>query len=241
MTRKIAYAKIPTVANNPATLLSDSYRLNTQQQSKLAKPQASTQPGNPPADDGDWLPLRDACRLLDVSDTTLRQWANSGYLRVYRTPGGHRRFLRRDLESLTGAAPAPAEPGRADEGPALRRIRRGLTRSSVTQQPWFQSVEDEGRDRMRLFGRRLLSLLMQEPGPRRQQQELLAEARLLGQEYGSEMWERGVGLADTAEAFVFFRTMVLDTAPAGSWPRILETSDRVLIGVCAAYQRAAAS
>ena len=185
------------------------------------------------------MSLRDACRLLDVSDTTLRQWANSGYLRVYRTPGGHRRFLRRDVESITGAAPAP-DAGRPAEAPALRRIRRGLTRSSVTQQPWFQGVEPEGRDRMRLFGRRLLSLLMQEPGPRRQQQELLAEARLLGQEYGSEMSERGVGLSDTAEAFVFFRTMVLDTAPAGAWPRILETSDRVLIGVCASYQRAAA-
>lgn len=203
----------------------------------LVKMRQPAEPGSPPADDGDWLSLRDACRLLDVSDTTLRQWANSGYLRVYRTPGGHRRFLRRDVESLTGAAPEPAS--RAGEGPALRRIRRGLTRNSVTRQPWFQSVEDEGRDRMRLFGRRLLSLLMQEPGPRRQQQELLAEARLLGQEYGSEMCERGVALPDTAEAFVFFRTMVLDTAPAGSWPRILETSDRVLVGVCASYQRAA--
>ena len=203
-------------------------------------------PDNQPAGDGEWLSLRDACRLLDVSSTTLRQWADAGYLRVYRTPGGHRRFLRRDVESLTGAAPdgaEPAHPGHvreeAPEGPALRRIRRGLTRNSVTQQPWFQSVEPEGRDRMRLFGRRLLSLLIQEPGPRRQQQELLAEARLLGQEYGSEMSDRGVGLTDTAEAFVFFRTMVLDTAPAGSWPRILETSDRVLVGVCASYQRAA--
>ena len=33
-----------------------------------------------------WLSLRDACRLLDVSNTTLRQWADNGYLRVYRTP-----------------------------------------------------------------------------------------------------------------------------------------------------------
>ena len=90
---------------------------------------------------------------------------------------------------------------------------------------------------MRLFGRRLLSLLLQEAGPRRQRQELLAEARMLGQEYGSEMSERGVGLTDTVEAFVFFRTMVLDTAPAGTWARILETSDRVLAGVCASYQR----
>ena len=192
---------------------------------------------------GDWLSLRDACRLLDVSDTTLRQWADAGHLRVYRTPGGHRRFLRQDVEALTGAA-HPSLKQAIDnngEGPALRRIRRRLSQDSVHQQPWFQGIEPEGHDRMRLFGRRLLSLLMQEPGPRRRRQELLDEARVLGQEYGSEMSERSVALIDTVEAFVFFRTMVLDTAPAESWSRILETSDRVLFGVCSSYQRAAGS
>ena len=64
---------------------------------------------------------------------------------------------------------------------------------------------------------------------------------MLGQEYGSEMLERDVALTDTVEAFIFFRTMVLDSAPASSWSRILETSDRVLAGVCASYQRAAES
>jgi hypothetical protein len=94
---------------------------------------------------------------------------------------------------------------------------------------------------MRLFGRRLLSLLMQESGPRRRRQELLGEARMLGQEYGSEMLERNVALTDSVEAFIFFRTMVLDSAPAASWSRILETSDRVLAGLCASYQQSGVS
>ncbi len=193
--------------------------------------------------DGEWLSLRDACRMLDVSDTTLRQWADAGHLRVYRTPGGHRRFLRQDVESLTATRRPSPEPARDDsgEGPALRRIRRRLTQDSVHQQPWFQATEAEGNDRMRLFGRRLLSLLLQESGRRRRRQELLDEARMLGQEYGSEMVERDVTLTDTVEAFIFFRTMVLDSAPAASWSRILETSDRVLAGVCTSYQRAAGS
>ena len=192
--------------------------------------------------EGDWLSLREARSLLDVSDTTLRQWADDGHLRVYRTPGGHRRFLREDVESLTRAPRPPQESDGRDsrEAPALRRIRRRLSQDRVTQQPWFQAVEPEGHDRMRLFGRRLLSLLMQQPGTRRQRLELLAEARVLGQEYGSEMLERNVSLTDTVEAFVFFRTMVLDSADTGSWSSILETSDRVLAGVCSSYQRAAA-
>ena len=185
-----------------------------------------------------WLSLRDACRLLDVSNTTLRQWADNGYLRVYRTPGGHRRFLRDDVDSFANAPERAQEQGRGDaiEGSALRKIRRSLSRNDVLQQPWYQSVEEEGKVRMRLFGRRLLSLLLQEAGPRRRRQELLEEARLLGREYGTEMSERGATLKDTIEAFVFFRTMVLDSTNPGTWGRIIEAADKVLVGMAASYE-----
>ena len=185
-----------------------------------------------------WLSLRDACRLLDVSNTTLRQWADNGYLRVYRTPGGHRRFLRDDVDSFANAPERAQEQGRGDaiEGSALRKIRRSLSRNDVLQQPWYQSVEEEGKVRMRLFGRRLLSLLLHEAGPRRRRQELLEEARLLGREYGTEMSERGVTLKDTIEAFVFFRTMVLDSTNPGTWGRIIEAADKVLVGMAASYE-----
>jgi len=185
-----------------------------------------------------WLSLRDACHLLDVSNTTLRQWADNGYLRVYRTPGGHRRFLRDDVESFANSPEQTQEHGRGDaiEGSALRKIRRNLGRNDVLQQSWYQSVEEEGKDRMRLFGRRLLSLLLQDSGPRRRRQELLVEAHLLGREYGTEMSERGVTLKDTIEAFVFFRTMVLDSTNPSSWSRIIEAADRVLVGLADSYE-----
>ena len=185
-----------------------------------------------------WLSLRDACRLLDVSNTTLRQWADNGYLRVYRTPGGHRRFLREDVESFANAPEQAQEQGREDaiEGSALRKIRRSLGRNDVLQQSWYQSIEEDGKVRMRLFGRRLLSLLLQEAGPRRRRQELLEEAHLLGREYGTEMSDRGVTLKDTIEAFVFFRTMVLDSTNPGTWSRIIEAADRVLVGMADSYE-----
>ena len=195
---------------------------------------------NPIVEKSQWLSLRDACRLLDVSNTTLRQWADNGYLRVYRTPGGHRRFLRDDVESFANAPEQAQEQGREDaiEDSALRKIRRSLSRNDVVKQSWYQSVEEEGKDRMRLLGRRLLSLLLQESGPRRRRQELLEEAHMLGREYGTEMSERGVSLKDTIEAFVFFRTMVLDSTNSGAWNRIIEAADRVLVGMADSYQDA---
>jgi hypothetical protein len=109
----------------------------------------------------------------------------------------------------------------------------------VLQQPWYQSVEEEGKVRMRLFGRRLLSLLLQDAGPRRRRQELLEEAQMLGREYGTEMSERGVTLKDTIEAFVFFRTMVLDSTNPSTWGRIIEAADKVLVGMAASYEDSA--
>lgn len=192
----------------------------------------------PPQEKSKWLTMRDACRLLDVNKATLRQWADNGHLRVYRTPGGHRRFLSEDVMSLTNTARTDA--GRAPEseveGSALRLIRRRLQGESVIRQPWYQSVQEDGRDRMRLFGRRMLTLLVHEPQVRRQRQEALAESNVLGREYGTEMSEKGVSLKDTLEALVFFRSMVLDSADPKSWSHILELADRVMVGVAESYE-----
>ncbi len=185
-----------------------------------------------------WLSLGEGCRLLQVNEATLRQWADHGHLRVYRTPGGHRRFYRDDVLALTKSNPAPQEStSQAQrEGSTLRRIRRRLTHEDVARQPWYQSVETEGRDRMRLFGRRLLSLLLQEAQSRRRRQETLEEAVMLGHEYGAEMADRQVSLKNTTEAFIFFRTMVIDSAKSGSWEQVLEIADRVLVGIVESYQ-----
>ena len=194
------------------------------------------------ADRTQWLSLREACDLLQVSQVTLRHWADAGHLRVYRTPGGHRRFAREDLVALTQHRPEAHSTETTDklEDAALRRIRRRLSHEEVARQSWYQSVEEEGRDRMRLFGRRLLSLLVQGLPRRRgsgRRQQVLAEALMLGHEYGAEMSERSVPLKDTVEAFIFFRTLVLDSTGNDTWGPTLELADQVLVGVVESYQK----
>lgn len=189
-----------------------------------------------------WLSLREACDLMQVSQVTLRQWADAGHVKVYRTPGGHRRFSRDDLLAITQRPTSGqvSESAERLEDAALRRIRRRLSHEEVARQSWYQSVEEEGRDRMRLFGRRLLSLLVQGLPQRRasgRRQEILAEALMLGHEYGAEMSERGVPLKDTVEAFIFFRTLVLDSNNSAAWAPILQLADQVLVGVVESYQR----
>ncbi len=190
-----------------------------------------------------WLSMGEASRILEVNEATLRQWADNGYLRVYRTPGGHRRFLRDDVTALTSGSESPQAAVRGNslggnslEGNALRRIRRRLHQDTVARQPWYQSIDEDGRVRMRLFGRQLLTLLMQENPAGRRRQRALDESVVMGREYGLEMADRGVTLKDTVEAFVFFRTLVLDSADHGSWNRILDLADRMLLGVVESYE-----
>lgn len=78
----------------------------------------------------------EAAGWLDVSVKTVQQWVESGVLKAWKTPGGHRRIttqsvvqlLRQRLQSTCESAPAPA-PGRSprsilvvDDDPNIRKL-----------------------------------------------------------------------------------------------------------------------
>ena len=46
------------------------------------------------------LSTSQAARELGVSLGTVRRWADMGYLRAYRTPGGQRRFSAEQIETF---------------------------------------------------------------------------------------------------------------------------------------------
>ena len=52
------------------------------------------------ADGESWLRLGEAAALIGISINTLRRWSDAGRLTCYRSPGGHRRYRRRDVETL---------------------------------------------------------------------------------------------------------------------------------------------
>jgi excisionase family DNA binding protein len=63
------------------------------------------------------LTPNEVAEMLMVNPVTVRQWAARGLLRSLTTPGGHRRFLLRDVEEFArsrGSAPVPRSSGRPD-------------------------------------------------------------------------------------------------------------------------------
>ena len=73
------------------------------------RPQTSRAPRRQAGGGPEWLTLGQAASYLGVAQSTIRKWSDSGRLSAFYTPGGHRRFRRRDLDAfLAGSRGGPA-------------------------------------------------------------------------------------------------------------------------------------
>ena len=198
-----------------------------------------------------WVNLGRACEILGVNESTMRRWADSGQVRCFRTPGGHRRFAEADLVALTESG---AHAEHELETAAVRRIRRQL-HSGRDGAGWYSAIEADERDALRPLGRRLVELvgdyIAGGRGVRRSQIE--EEVDSIGRSYGQLLREQNTPLLQAMEAFTFFRRSLDDTArqlaernrmsaeqAAKARADIAGLADRVLLGVTAAYDAVSA-
>jgi DNA repair protein RadD len=61
-----------------------------------------------------FLNVGEAAAYVGVSAASLRKWSNEGFVPVYRTPGGQRRFIRGDLDEFLRAMRDRAAGGIGD-------------------------------------------------------------------------------------------------------------------------------
>src|SRR5881398_2808788 len=62
----------------------------------------------PAGSDTDWMTLGQAAQYLGVAQSTIRKWSDLGRVPTFYTPGGHRRYRRRDLDAfLERSGPSP--------------------------------------------------------------------------------------------------------------------------------------
>jgi excisionase family DNA binding protein len=191
-----------------------------------------------------WLTLGQACRLLNVDESTLRRWADAGQVRTFRTPGGHRRFADGDVRAIVNGR---SKTQMTDVGDlATRRIRRQLHHRP---EDWYAKVGEEQREKLRPLGRRLMTLVADYVAKRGRKTSVLDEARATGAQYGNELAAAGMSLSQAMHAFTFFRRSLDQSAKqaltkAGTPPaesievceQIMVLADEVLLGIAGAYE-----
>lgn len=182
-----------------------------------------------PAARREWLTIHEASALIGVSPATLRRWSDAGDIKVFTTPGGHRRFAR---SAVLGMLPATRRERpnleRLGETPdRLARVYRRQLDKGVDPTGWLGLLADEDLEPFRDHGRRMANGLLQSfdaptPGDR---EAALVEAEANSAEYGRIAAERGIPFADTVELFLRFRMPFLRELGAVARRRALDTAE----------------
>lgn len=159
---------------------------------------------------GDWLSLSEVADLLGVHPSTVRSWSDQGLLPVHRTQGGHRRYLRSELE-LWSQSQRSDKHNEADlvVQNALRNTRFQISEGRINQEAWYLKLDEDSREQYRQSGRMLLHGLIGYLTSHGDQAK--AEARSLGYEYASRGRRCGLNVSDAAHAFLFFRNVLMDS------------------------------
>lgn len=165
----------------------------------------------PMIEETQWLTLGEASRLLGMHPATIRQWSDEGKLAVFRTPGGHRRFSRDDVERLLHVMPVRGVGLQSYlVSEAVERTRRTLP-AAFGDADWVARLPEEERAYWRDAGRQLVGMVAQLVSREDISQEQRAAAMRFGEQYGRMMARAAHTLPDAVIAFLFFRDALLET------------------------------
>lgn len=162
-----------------------------------------------------WLTIHEASDLLGVSPATLRRWTETGDVRAFVTPGGHRRFDRSSVLSMLPSRPKGAR-SLHDLGETPEHVVRAYRRELAATRAlggWVSNLDDStDRAGFREPGRRMLAGILgaldaASPEDSERSMAVAVDAAAL---QGSLAREGGIGVATLIDGFHRFRLPFLD-------------------------------
>lgn len=197
----------------------------------------------------DWLSLSDVSERLGVHPSTVRAWSDQGVLPVYRTQGGHRRFLLDEINLWleTSRQNKEVKPAGALRH-VLNRIRFQIGENRLAEEVWYQKLDDDARHQYRMSSKTLMQSLANYLNA--EGSDAIAEARSLGYEYASRGRRYGLCLLDATRAFLFFRNLLIESmtevylesrvADVQAWGEMLSRlhsfTDQTMLSLMETYQ-----
>ncbi len=188
-----------------------------------------------------WLSLKDAADLLGVHPSTVRLWSNKGLLPVHLTQGGHRRYLRSEVE-LWAASRQAMGPEEILQS-VVRNVRLQIADGRLEAEPWYAKLDGAARAQYResahILFRGLLASLSENS-------DSAAEAHAIGYEYASRARRYGLNYVEAVRAFLFFRNTMMESiltvyrqanlSAQDLLPKIHAFTDAILLSLLGTYQ-----
>ena len=109
------------------------------------------------------LSMREASGFLGISASTLRRWSDRHMIPSSKTPGGHRRYDREDIERLAQQLTSHSIPALTATSYSVPSPDWHISAEYLSVQPWHAHLAppyDTGST-MRALGQRILGLLIQ--------------------------------------------------------------------------------
>lgn len=165
----------------------------------------------------EWVSLKEAAKILGAHPGTVRNWADQGGLPSQRTPGGHRRFRRADLERWAlshGAAHLSAAP-RVQDTEALVLVQNALGRARIEIGDghliglgWYRELQPDSRQKLSALGRQLMDALKRYLSAPAAEPD---EAIQIGTSYGALIRQEGLTLAQAIRGFFTFNDFLFES------------------------------
>ncbi len=194
--------------------------------------------------------ISEASHVLGVSEAALRQWTDSGKIKAFITPGGHRRYSMEDLKKfITSHQKMLGIKDLVVELEDTAQLHREIGRKHLNSTSWYHQLGQETQEHLGGLGRRLLDLIIRYITERSKREEIAEQARNIGREHGEMLVKLGLPLTDSVEAFILHRDPIMNAAThlmkkrgvlnarvVEALPLVHRIMDEALVSLVAAHQ-----
>jgi excisionase family DNA binding protein len=175
----------------------------------------------------EWVSLRHAADILGVHPATVRNWADKGDLPTRRTPGGHRRFRRSDLQkmaaSYTDNTQTQANEVKLILQNALGQARMQVGKADMDDMAWYEGMSEETRHTLRERGRSVLEAMRSYLANGDGDENLIAAVQM-GKLYAKALHDDEMSLPNAVRGFFYFSDFVMESVL--SWSEVSAPSNQ---------------
>ncbi len=199
----------------------------------------------------DLVGISEACQILKVSETALRQWTDEGKIKAFVTPGGHRRYLVVDLKKFM--SPHQKVIGIRELVVELEDAvhpLREIARTSLPAKAWYNKLDKDSQQSLASLGRNMLQVIIKYVTEPSRREVTMIMARDTGRDFGAILAKSELSLTESVEAFIMHRDPIINAATQlikrkGAFtgriveaiPLVTHVMDEALVSLVAAHQQ----